>query len=169
MGSPAQRNISRRTRTPIPTAETLLRPTIMDSEAVQHKLSQERARQKSYADHSAVTLPTLTPGDTVRMQTDKGFCDTTATIVGTANPRSYVVQQNGKTYRRNRRHLLHVPTPDLADTVVPPPPTMSTTSDDKPGDPPARSTPADSAAATDTPVTVTRSGRAVVKPVRYRD
>ena len=54
------------------------------------------------------TLSMLQPGDTVRMQTDRGY-DKIAIIESRTNdPRSYIVKCNGKQYRRNRKHLLLV-------------------------------------------------------------
>ena len=187
LGSPAQRNISRRTRTIMPTADSLLRPSVLDPETVQHQLSLERARQKVYADRTAKPLPPLVPGDTVRMQTDKGFSDKPATVVSNANARSYIVQQDdNKTYRRNRKHLLHVPPANIDNppTVVVPPPTSPAVSPAV-GSPSPKNSPAKPATPKranvtpqrsnvppnrpSSPVAVTRYGRAVYKPARYRD
>ena len=50
----------------------------------------------------------LTPNQTVRLQTEKGF-DKQGIVTGIAKtPRSYIVQSGNKEYRRNRRHLLPV-------------------------------------------------------------
>ena len=122
LGSPAQRNISRRTRTTLPTTQTLLKPQVLNQQTVQHQLSEKRLQQKKYADKSAKPLPLLHTGDNVRMQTPKGY-GKSATITRLANePRSYYVRsEEGTEYRRNRRPLLKVTTtvPATVDTTLP--------------------------------------------------
>ena len=122
LGSPAQRNISCRTRTTLPTTQTLLKPQVLNQQTVQHQLSEKRLQQKKYADKSAKPLPLLHTGDNVCMQTPKGY-GKPATITRLANePRSYYVRsEKGTEYRRNRRHLLKVPTtvPATVDTTLP--------------------------------------------------
>ncbi|KAI0230691.1 Transient receptor potential cation channel subfamily M member 6 [Lamellibrachia satsuma] len=74
--------------------------------------------------HNCMYLITvdLYSGDTVRMQMPKGY-GKPATITRLANePRSYYVRsEEGTEYRRNRRHLLKVPTtvPATVDTTLP--------------------------------------------------
>ena len=104
--SAAQRLMSRRTRTTLPTTRDMLKPTVQTN--VHKSLEKKRKQNKVHYDKSAKTLSMLQPGDTVRMQTDRGY-DKIAIIESRTNdPRSYIVKCNGKQYRRNRKHLLLV-------------------------------------------------------------
>ena len=106
--SPAQLLMSRRPRNLLPTSQELLRPTSYDLGAVRGKLTQQKVKQKEYFDQKAgKEQPVLIPGDPVYM----------APLPGTKNwipakviehhhaPRSYIVETNGKKYRRNRKDL----------------------------------------------------------------
>ena len=111
LGSPAQRNMSRRTRTLIPVHETLLKPSVTDSETVQYRLSEKRQEQKVQHDKGSRLLPSLQVGDPVLIQAKKGF-HKPGVVTSIPNvPRSYIVRTNQGEYRRNRRHILKVPTP----------------------------------------------------------
>ena len=73
------------------------------------RIRKKRIQQKTYYDKSAKTLGTLKANQTVRMQTAKGY-DRIGVVKKVAKePRSYIVESDGKEYRRNRRHLLAVP------------------------------------------------------------
>ncbi|XP_014675843.1 PREDICTED: uncharacterized protein K02A2.6-like [Priapulus caudatus] len=94
LGSPAQRNLSHRTTTTIPTAEALLKPEILDPERIQHQLPEKRQQQKKNIDKSSKPLIPLQTGDTVRVQTAKGY-DKLGNVVKLADePRSNL--QKGK-------------------------------------------------------------------------
>ncbi|XP_033110179.1 uncharacterized protein LOC117111376 [Anneissia japonica] len=111
LGSQEQRNLSRRTKNAIPTTEALLKPKVLDPILVQRRLRELRQSQKNSVDKSCKRLPTLSPGDMVRMQTKKGY-DRSAVVVKLAKePRSYFVKtsEDGYEYHRNRRYLLKVP------------------------------------------------------------
>lgn len=105
--SPAQRLFSRRTRAFIPMAKAMY---MLKVELHVHRaLTRARQRGKAYYDKSARPLPTLHPGKTVRMQTQRGY-DRLATVIGPAlQPNSYQVKAGDATYTRNRRHLLQTP------------------------------------------------------------
>jgi hypothetical protein len=121
LGSSAQRLMSRRTRTTLPTAPSLLQPKSLSHKRVHFQLRKKRKQQKEYYDKSAKPLSILKPNQTVRMQTDRGF-DRLAIVKQTASePRSYVVDTGNGEYRRNRRHLLPVAEPP----VLPPPETTA--------------------------------------------
>ncbi|KAK5853431.1 hypothetical protein PBY51_007214 [Eleginops maclovinus] len=164
--SPAQRLLSRRTRTLLPTKASLLQPKV---EQVQQGLRSNQLRQSAYYNRSARDLDSLKPGDCVRIQP---FGPHTLWRLGkvlrAVDARSYEVQlQSGGVLRRNRKHLrrAHGQTLteciDLETVVVPPqtvpePHTAADMADtDSPGDEVL-------------PVT-TRAGRTVVKPQRYKD
>ena len=90
-------------------------------------------------------------------------------------PRSYVVEIPDGTYRRNRKHLQLVPpkldfdsddtehsvevtTPRLSQSPIKAPPVTVTSAPE-----------INSPETTDPNVTITKSGRASVRPMRYRD
>ena len=106
--SAAQRLMSRRTRTTLSTTRDMLKPTVQTN--VHKSLEKKRKQNKVHCDKSAKTLSMLQPGDTVRMQTDRGYDKIAIAIIEsrTNDPRSYIVKCNGKQYRRNRKHLLLV-------------------------------------------------------------
>ncbi|XP_064641347.1 uncharacterized protein K02A2.6-like [Lineus longissimus] len=111
LGSQAQRNLSRRTRTGLPTAETLLKPSVIDPAKVHNRLTDLRKMQKTFVDAKAKPLDPLEPGDNVRMQTKKGYDRTAVVVKESEQPRSFIVKASdtGLEYRRNRQHLLKTP------------------------------------------------------------
>jgi len=124
LGSPAQRLMSRRLRTTIPMSEHLLKPKVTTQ--VQQNIEKRRQQSKSSYDKTAHPLNPLKPGQTVRLQTPKGFNHLGVVVKATSDPRSYIVNVNGTEYRRNRRHILPVnePAPKQrfadSDIFVPP-------------------------------------------------
>ncbi len=74
-------------------------------------LTKRRHDGKAYYDCKAHTLPPLQQGQTVRIQTARGF-DKLAVVQGLASqPNSYVVTSQGRQDTTNRRLLLHVQEP----------------------------------------------------------
>lgn len=63
--SPAQRLLSRRTRTLLPTTDTLLEPEVTNNT---QGLIHNRQRQKKYYNRTAKDLDSLEKGDSVRVQ-----------------------------------------------------------------------------------------------------
>ncbi|KAJ8332978.1 hypothetical protein SKAU_G00418740 [Synaphobranchus kaupii] len=117
LGSPAERLMSRQTRTTLPICKSLLVPTVKSNNAVEAQLIRKRQSQKLWYDKASKPLKPLSEGQVVRMQTQNGH-DRMATVKQVcAEPRSYIVQSGGQDYRRNRRHLLPVlePPPSLVD------------------------------------------------------
>lgn len=111
LGSPAERLMSRQTRTTLPISKSVLVPASKNNTTVKDQLSKKRQCQKTYYDKSSKALRPLLQGEVVRLATSKGhdriglvkqLCD---------EPRSYLVQSEGKEYRRNRKHILPVPEP----------------------------------------------------------
>lgn len=104
LGSPSERLMSRKTRSPIPTDEQQLKPHIVDS--VFEQLSALRAKQKAYHDRGAKPARQIQVGDDVRLQ--QGAHDWIgATVKGASEkPRSFIVETaDGRTFRRNTSHL----------------------------------------------------------------
>ncbi|KAJ7993830.1 hypothetical protein DPEC_G00258780 [Dallia pectoralis] len=104
--SPAQRLMSRRLRTHLPVTDQLLMPRVINE--IPHKLCMKRRMAKLSYDRSAKDLPELNIGQPIRTKPlpgdrtgrwRKGVC------LQQAGPRSYVVNVEGTTYRRNRVDL----------------------------------------------------------------
>ena len=96
--------MSRRTPTLLPTAASLLRPTVNHSSV--DSLQLKRRKAKFYHDKYVRQLPELEIGQEVRVaplhknQTwEQGIC------TGKLSDRSYVVQSGGTSLRRNRQFL----------------------------------------------------------------
>ena len=104
--SPAQRLMSRRTCTLLPTANQLLMPKVVDN--VPDKLAQRRQKAKYYYDRGSKKLPELQIGETVRikpspLQRDKRL--ELGTCLEQVAPHSYIVDVGGRELRRNRKFL----------------------------------------------------------------
>ena len=102
--SPAQRLMSRRTKTLMPTASTLLRPHVV--EGVEKKIELKRQKAKSYNNRTAHPLPQLEVGQEVRVAPlQKGKTWQAGTLVEQLSDRSYRVKTGCETIRRNRQFL----------------------------------------------------------------
>ena len=102
--SPVQRLMSKRTKTTLPVAQHLLEPEIQSD--VEAKLTRKRRRAKKYYDRGSKELPELEIGQPIRMMqspTKKKW--RRGVYVDKVAPRSYVVEVDGSTYRRNRKFL----------------------------------------------------------------
>lgn len=120
--SPAQRLMSRTTRTPIPIAQYKRIPRVLEPASIQTPIQEKHDIQKRSHDRSCKPLMPLLPGQVVCIQTASGY-SRLATVVGTADaPRSYLVDYEGTVYRRSRQHLLAVqePRPPPAGPYAPP-------------------------------------------------
>ena len=116
LASSAQRLMSRRLRTTIPTNKQLLKPTM--TTGIQKQLRKKQQQNKSTYDKSAKPLRKLRPGQVVRLQTPKGFNQLGTILKSSTNPRSYIVNTNGTALRRNRRHIIPVSEPNPVFTKV---------------------------------------------------
>ncbi|CAL9703949.1 unnamed protein product [Knipowitschia caucasica] len=111
LGSPAQRLMSRQTRSTLPVSKELLAPKMLNPEEVREQLLNKRLTQKVYYDKTSRALKPLSEGQVVRLQTPKGYDRTGIVKEMCVEPRSYLIQSEGQTYRRNRKHILHVAEP----------------------------------------------------------
>ena len=95
----------RRTRTLIPTTSELLKPKIVED--VQGKLLKRKQLQAKHYNISAKELPPLRKGEIVRVKpTDRSGRWFKARVEHQVDVRSYEVRtEDGKIFRRNRRHL----------------------------------------------------------------
>ena len=116
--SPAQRLFGRRTKTLVPTSTRLLVPE--SARGVPHKLKERKAKQAYYYDRVAKELYRLKPGDVVRVKLRPDSKEwTKAAVDQEVDIRSYQVRtEDGRTYRRNRRHLRHTREPFLTAPFV---------------------------------------------------
>ena len=103
--SPAQRMFSRRTRTLIPTTSELLKPKIVEN--ISGKLLKRKQIQAKHYNISAKELPPLGTGEIVRVKpADRSGQWFKARVEQQVDVRSYEVwTEDGKIFRRNRRHL----------------------------------------------------------------
>ena len=103
--SPAQRLFGRRTKTLLPTAGRLLNQA--DTEITTQLLQARKDKQSSYYNNGSKPLQPLLKGDTVRIKpVNPGQRWAHARVNGSAGIRSYqVTTEDGRVYRRNRRHL----------------------------------------------------------------
>lgn len=107
--SPAQLLMGRRLRTPLPTFPEALRPELPDLQALQRKEREQREKGARHFNlrHGARDLPELSPGDSVWISDAR----TEGTVISKHHsPRSYLVDGPQGTLRRNRLHLVPMPT-----------------------------------------------------------
>ncbi len=117
--SPAQRLLSRRTRTLLPPHNNLLKPKVVDT---RQELRLNQRRQEMYYNRHAKDINILKLGDQVRVQPamlQKIWQK--ATVLEAVNNQSYKVElDKGGVLRRNRRHLRHTGRQEQATKVGPP-------------------------------------------------
>lgn len=118
LGSPAQRLFSRRTRTILPICKQLLTPAAKATADVKAQLTRKREAQKRCYDRSSKPLAPLSPNQVVRLQTQKGHDKIGVVKRRCVEPRSYVVDSEGREYRRNRRHILPVKEPRPPEPII---------------------------------------------------
>ncbi len=119
--SPSQMLNSRRLRSILPTAGSLLTPQVQPGSL--KRLKSKQARQKFFYDRTALKKPSKSfkEKEAVRIYKDDQWKP--ATVVKTLPHNSYLVSADGATYRRTRSHLRHSPshqpaaynTPDQCD------------------------------------------------------
>ena len=105
--SPAELLMGRKLRTTLPHASKQLEPGLPNTLRLREKERKMRDRMKRNFDkrHGARNLKPLNPGDTVWIPEHKAG----GTVVRESDIRSYVVQTDNGTYRRNRRDLILMP------------------------------------------------------------
>ena len=104
LGSPAQLLMNRRLRSKLPVIQKQLKPKVISQKTVHEKLTKKQQKQKFFYDKSSKNLSKLNPGDTVRVQNDKKW-EPGVVVENATTPRSYHVQTERGRYRRNRKHL----------------------------------------------------------------
>ncbi|CAB4029512.1 PREDICTED: uncharacterized protein K02A2.6-like, partial [Paramuricea clavata] len=101
--SPCQRLMSRRTRTPLPVATSLLYPEV--SEGIKERLQRKRQKAKSNFDRNGKFLPDLDVGQEVRVRGKRDKTWELGKCLEKLSDRSYMVQTNGEKLRRNREEI----------------------------------------------------------------
>ena len=175
--SPAQMFLGRRIKTKLPTSAELLR----SADDVQSKLKDIQLRTKQYYDSKAGSvLPKLHVGDTVMLKDDsKKVWKHGSVEAEHSTPNSYVVNIDGKRYRRNRSMLRPTKScaplktkseplvlEDSTDTFAKPQPAVTANPPCSPSTPspckPGLTSPAQL-------VKQTRSGRLIKLPTKFSD
>ncbi len=99
--SPTQLLFGRRTR--LPAARKQLKPILI--EGLTKKIEKCNEKQRKYFDRQSRTLKRLTAGDVIRMRCTGDSRWSLGKVIEAMGFRSYLVEVNGRRYRRNRRHL----------------------------------------------------------------
>ena len=105
--SPAQRLLGRHCKTQLPTTKELLKPQCVPAETVKRKTQAKQARQALYYNRGTRDLSPLEEGAQVRMRPfrlGKRVWEQ-ATVTKRHDERSYEVETEKGTYRRNRADL----------------------------------------------------------------
>ena len=102
--SPAQLLLGRRLKCKLPASTTLLTPE--KRAQIHDNLKCRQIKQKSYFDRQTQRLPDLQTGENVRIQ-KRDTWQPAVVVKSHQLPRSFIVcTQDGRVYRRNRKHLL---------------------------------------------------------------
>ena len=114
--SPVQRLCGRRTRTLLPTATSLLKPTT--TPGVREKLHKKKERQTYYYNRGTRELSLLRKGDAVvTLPSSQVRKWKKAQVEDQVDVRSYAVRtEDGRVFRRNRRHLKKYDPPPATHT-----------------------------------------------------
>ena len=171
--SPAQLLMGRRLKSKLPASTTLLTPE--NRAQVQDNLKCRQMKQKSYVDRQTQKLPDLRTGENVRIQ--KGdTCQPAVVVERHQLPRSFIVRtQDGRVYRRNRKHLLKTGEREFPPTEMQDIPTYTHTetahtgSDTEGNDTEVNQDTDSHDGQAQLQLHHTRSGRQVKIPARYRD
>ena len=107
--SPAQRMFARQTRTLLPMLPVLLQTEPAAQREAPGQLKIRKEKQARLYNRTSKKLGTLHPGVVVRFKKPTATNDTRKwTLANVRKPsgiRSYIIESNGATYRRNRRQL----------------------------------------------------------------
>ena len=169
--------MGRKLRTRLPTLQQNLMPQQPNHEIIQQSDKAAKAKYKVQYDrrHGARPLPALQPGDPVLVKLDheKHWTKPGTVLLADSEKRTYQVATPSGTVRRNRKHLQAVPDPGLPVGGTSRPASAGTyTSPMKPPEPPAVSTtpgPPGSPSGTIATPPLRRSGRTIVRPLRFKD
>ena len=131
--SPAQRLINRRTKTLLPTTQSLLLPRTITLENEKKELRQCQQGQAKYYNWSAKDLPSLSEGDVIRMKPFKLSIKSwhKAQVTERLDKQSYTVETDkGAVYRRNQQHQRKTSEPPVGPITTEPEPDMASEDDE---------------------------------------
>ena len=195
--SPAELAFGRRLRTTLPTLPQNLKPRAVDPENVRKRDNSAKVVQKKYFDKKAQPLSVLKPGDRVIMQEEgeKGW-KRPGEVVRQCAPRSFIVRTADGELRRNRKHLRlrsstdgfksgmelpelepqepALPAPESEQRQLRTPVQTPAPLKESPPQPAGPLVPEDLTPPTEKPPEgssqpyITKSGRAIIKPARFR-
>ena len=120
--------MSRRTKTLLPTTQSLLLPRTINLEVEKKELQQRPQAQGKYYNRSSKDLPSLSEGDVVRMKPFKLGDKSWRKVQVTArlDKRLYTVEMDdGAVYRRNRQLLRKMSQPPVEPIITAPQPDMA--------------------------------------------
>ncbi|CAK1583394.1 unnamed protein product [Parnassius mnemosyne] len=108
--SPAQLLMSRRLNTRLPVHQDVLRPKTVNARLVKENRLKKCDKVKEYYNKGTKPLTSLKPGETVRMR-DKKTWEKAKVMARARGERSYWLEtKNGRVLRRNRQHIMKLPT-----------------------------------------------------------
>ena len=115
--------MSRRTKTLLPTTQSLLLPRTINLEVEKKELQQRPQAQGKYYNRSSKDLPSLSEGDVVRMKPfklgDKSWRK--AQVTARLDKRLYTVEMDDRAvYRRNRQLLRKMSQPPVEPIITGP-------------------------------------------------
>ncbi len=117
IGSPTQLLMGRRTRTTMPVSPALLKPTVPRDDIPQILMAKQQTQKEAY-DRSAKIRPEMFPGQDIYVRTGDRW-EPAVLKTPTSTPRSYIIQKDGREYRRNSKDLMtpNVPGSPLRKSV----------------------------------------------------
>jgi len=164
----------------LPTTESLLRPAVVNNDAVVEDIRLRCSNAKYYHDKQAKPLPELQIGQTVKLQPGQRGGTWKKVTIDKLGTQSYQIQtDNGAMYRQNRKFIRAVPDPteeqegsstDQTGTVPSPVLEVPQEGESLELSPPEKAPDEEGQEVTvNFPVKHTASGRIVKEPTRYKD
>lgn len=167
--SPAQLLMGRALRSRLPVAPDCMSPQAVED---RNQLLRRQQSQKHFYDRHTRRLPLLRKGEAVRIR-HGGSWQKAVVLEEHPAPRSFVVKtEEGSTLRRNRRDLIKTAEPPISpETVVPEMDSSDFSETQTASQAEKQSESPDNIPATAEPcaIPVTRSGRTITRPVRFKD
>ena len=107
LASPNEKLISRRTRSSIPVKPSLLEPYIIPTKSIIQAFIRKKQHNKKYYDKKSRSLSPLVVGEMIRTKINPQSLKnwTQGTVVRKETDRYYIINANGRNYRRNRFHI----------------------------------------------------------------
>ena len=107
LASPNEKLMSRRSRTTLPIKSELLEPVVVSTKTIIKATVKKKQQNKRYYDSVSKPLPPLVVGENIRskMKPSSSPCWSRGSVVSKYNDRSYVIETNGRQYRRDQFHI----------------------------------------------------------------